>query len=323
MVLNRGIGFLHGTIELHWFGCLEVAMKRYFAALFIGCLLVLLSYFSLPNMAQAAYSVDPLRVEVNLNKPTSVAVVKVQNNGSESIRLKAYMEDWTLNETGDILIGEENTSGSLKSWVRFNPKEFEIPANQTQILRLALTPTMDVATGEYRGLLFFEDLKTQNTRLENDKGLGASVEVKQRLGIAVYAYKGSLKPSITLGQLTSAATPAGINTAITVENTGDKHGRVTASLLLSKQDEQGHYKPVKEIALNSLREMIILPRQKRLISALISPEADWPKLDKGQYQIELNLSVTGDAKQIEHSSSLVSQVVLDNPIIYSVKKPTK
>ncbi len=251
----------------------------------------ILSAFPFP--AEAAYTVDPLRIELDMPENTNVVTtsVRIHNNGTETIRLKAYLENWTLDEGGGLqLLTREKTSFDIAENVRFNPKEFEVAPNATQVIRLAISLPPEAKDGEYRGMLFFEDLKTESQRFTSNKGFGASVQIKQRFGMALYTYKGQPKPLPHLKTFDCRMESGKLKTAIELENKGNRHVRVTSSLLVFQKDAQGNKKPFKEIPINDLHDIIILPNQNRKIEQVLAPTEALSEFPAGDYQLELHFS---------------------------------
>lgn len=240
----------------------------------------------------AEYQVDPLRIEVTLPEGKSVGTtaVTVRNTGEDTVRLKAYLSNWVMDETGKIQFTEETVSDGIMDKVRFNPKEFEIPVGQAQVVRLAVSLPADSPEGEYRGILFFEDLKTTTQRLSVSKvGYSAAIELKQRLGIGVYTYKGKITPKPTLAQFGCRVDNGNLVAELTIDNKGSKHYRGTGTFLVMQKDATGKATPFKEIPLQQAQDILILGGKKQTLSQVLSSPKD-PLLPPGKYAIELHLS---------------------------------
>ncbi len=174
--------------------------------------------------------------------------------------------------------------------VRFNPKEFEIPAGQTQIVRIAVTLPPESADGEYRAILFFEDLKTTTQRLNVSKiGYSAAIELKQRLGVAVYTYKGKIQPSPKLSTFNTRMDNGSLVADLTIDNGGSKHYRGSGSFLVMQKDATGKTTPLKEIPLQQAQDVLVLGGSKQMLSQVLSSPTDMV-IPPGKYTIELHLA---------------------------------
>ncbi len=263
---------------------------------------VLLASLCVP-VAQANYSIDPLRVEINFKGKRRVATssVKVTNLEETPIRLRAYVEDWNLDELGGLtLVGTDDTWGVSKR-VRFNPKEFELQPEQVQVVRLAVSLPPTAPDGEYRGMLFFENLKSAQQRMALSNGYGATVEIKQRYGIAVYAFKNAdnSNPTIT----TASVAPENNKTVLelTLQNDGKRHTRMLGTVVISKK-EGGQLQPISEVKLQDLKDIVVLPGQARKLSVPLnqSPTNSMETVDwaPGDYVATISLKLKNNQGDI-------------------------
>jgi P pilus assembly chaperone PapD len=250
----------------------------------------------------AAYQINPLRLEVNYQpqRKTTSSVVTIQNTSDETLRLKAYLENWSIDEEGRIT--NEDSAYSLPSEsVRFNPKEFEIPPGESQIVRLGITLPENLTDGEYRKLLFFEDLKPKTQLIDTGNSkVGASIVVKQRIGLAIYVYKGQLQPAAKVEQFACTFTNGRLKPDIRLINPGNRHYRANGSIVIS-QLSQGKYVPVSEHSLQDLGDIIVLPASKLHVEPPVITEE---KLTKpGKYKVELSLADKENPKNLPLESS--------------------
>lgn len=261
--------------------------------------LLTVPYIILP--ALAGYQVDPLRIEMKISPRQRVGttVVTVRNPSDETIRLKAYVADWKLDENGGLMVLDEPPGPfSITQHVRFNPKEFELPPHQKQSVRMAIMLPPDAQDGEYHGMLFFEDLKTRTERMQtNVKGVNAAIEVKQRLGIAMYIYKGDVKPKVETGSFSCVPGENGkLKTEIVIHNNGNKHFRGTGSLFLTRKDAQeSDAKTHIEIPVLDYKNLVIFPNSKLVINEIINTQDKPYKLTPGSYNVELNIAAKDHA----------------------------
>ena len=246
--------------------------------------------------AFASYTIDPLRIEVTVPDGSNVATtsVSVQNLDDDPIRLKAYLQNWSQDEAGNVTLLDTPGPNDIAEKVRFNPREFEIPGKSTQIVRLAISLPDNASAGEYRGMLFFEDLKTESQLLKTAKGYGASVQIKQRFGISMYVYKGAPTPEPKLVSFNCSAINGKLVASIELLNQGNKHARLNAGLVLMQKDNAGNLKPFKEVPINEYRDIVVLPNNKRKVEQLIGPSENLIELPHGQYIVRLNVDSKED-----------------------------
>lgn len=262
----------------------------------------------LPQTAMAYYSIAPLRLEVQVPDKQSVATasVRVTNNGEEPVRLKVYMQDWTVNANGGLVIVPDPLPGSMIGFTRFNPKEFEIAPNSVQILRMAIAFPPDSPDGEYHSMIFFEDLKPAVQRMSTSGGFSTALEVKQRFGSAIYVYKGQVKPQPVLDRFECKAEQGKLKTWIDFDNTGEKHARLAASIVVMRQENGNTWKPVREIPVRHLQDIVVMPHQKYAIEQVLAPTQDSEPLPPGHYQLTLHVMSRNDksAKELKSETEL-------------------
>lgn len=101
-------------------------------------------------------SLNPSRLEVVIpagtEKTVGVAVDYTRDAPGELpiMRLAARLEDWILNEKGEIKTAPINTlPRSAASWITYSPSEFTIAPEARQILRFTVSVPKDTPPGDY------------------------------------------------------------------------------------------------------------------------------------------------------------------------------
>ncbi len=101
-------------------------------------------------------SLNPSRLEVVIpagtEKTVGVAVDYSRDAPGELpiMRLAARLEDWALNEKGEIKTAPINTlERSAASWITYSPSEFTIAPEARQILRFTVSVPKDTPPGDY------------------------------------------------------------------------------------------------------------------------------------------------------------------------------
>ena len=116
------------------------------------------TFFSVKINAQenGGISLLPNRIEVVIpagtEKTVGVAVDYTRDAPGKMplLRLAARLEDWALDEKGEVRTAPVNTlPRSAASWITYTPSEFTIAPETRQILRFTITVPKDAAPGDY------------------------------------------------------------------------------------------------------------------------------------------------------------------------------
>jgi hypothetical protein len=128
---------------------------------FIHGLIILFActFFSIEIFAQenGGISLLPNRLEVVIpagtEKTVGVAVDYTRDAPGGTLpllRLAARLEDWALNEKGEVRTAPVNTlPRSAASWITYSPSEFTIAPETRRIIRFTITVPKDTAPGDY------------------------------------------------------------------------------------------------------------------------------------------------------------------------------
>ena len=106
-------------------------MRQTLTAALIGAVLALVPAGS---SAELGLDVSPAKLEIVFVPGSSYNLpVTVHNNGQAPVHVLTSMSDFTLNEAGDYQFVKPGTVGySLMKFATVNPREFDLPANQSQ-----------------------------------------------------------------------------------------------------------------------------------------------------------------------------------------------
>lgn len=119
-------------------------------------------------------SVAPGVFDVSLDRPVTEEIIVV-NNSNEAIRLKVY-----TGKEGDV---EEKDY--LGEWIRVFPRTLSIDAQSERRVKFSVRPPKDTLNGEYKGLIFIEELP------EVVEGK-TTLTLAGRHGLTVYGIKGKV-----------------------------------------------------------------------------------------------------------------------------------
>lgn len=128
-------------------------MHQFKSAIAMLLLGIILTFLSLPISASSPMvEITPSRFELLIEpRGRSTQMISISNHGQKNLTLIATCSDWDIDETDSlVLLDEVTTSRSASNWLRFNPRQFTIPAGETQIIRFAVTVPPQIAGGEYR-----------------------------------------------------------------------------------------------------------------------------------------------------------------------------
>jgi hypothetical protein len=246
-----------------------------------------------PAIARAEYVIQPAYLEISVPKDKlfQMTTLRVVNRGDKSIRLKGVMQSWSLDAGGGLELRSAEEKDSTVHWFRFNPREFEVPPRQSQLVRLAVSIPPGTAEGEYHSMILFEDLQTQTQRFAISQGANASIEVRQRTGAAVYAYYGEAKTEPHVGELQTRSELGKLFTDFVIDNSGKRHARLKGTLILYKREQNDNLLPIKECPVHESKDLLILSGGKLNVSQLLlDGEPAASTLQPGRYLLELTLT---------------------------------
>lgn len=216
-------------------------MKR--RLLFLICTFMATLFAFLPVSA-LSLQVKPSRfvLEIKPGKQEGGAIV-VSNPSRDVLKCVAIIKDWDLDAVGNLtttLAGTMDTS--LRSWLKFNPRQFSIQPNGYQVVRFSVSVPKNATPGERRGIIFFSP------------SIGNSgMSVKTEVGVTVYI---AVEPAKRTFELTLEKTVLNkdqhIEINYTVNSTGNAHCRLTGKYRLS--DRNG-----KVVEEGGLGERVVLP----------------------------------------------------------------
>lgn len=152
-----------------------------------GSLAATTLFFSLP--AQAQVGLSPLIIELNAERGQAEGVISVINNTDEEFRARIYVEPFTYTREDGF---ETLTSDpdDLTPYLQFSPRELSVPANTTRRVRFISRFPPSMPQGEYRAVIFTENL------VEASTPDGAQVALRTRVGATVYVRNGELVPAL-------------------------------------------------------------------------------------------------------------------------------
>jgi P pilus assembly chaperone PapD len=180
------------------FNSFSPSIRNYRSVVTTGLLLPLLlgsTYFS-PLRANA-YTVGPLLTIIDVKGSQARATIDINNSGQESIRIRIYVEDFTYDRDQGFRV-TNNHPYSAVQYLQFSPRELTIPPQTTRNVRVNILIPPTAPNGEYRAVVFAEELKNEPKPPE---GGAAAINTKTRIGSIFFVNKGGSGADIAVNNM--------------------------------------------------------------------------------------------------------------------------
>jgi hypothetical protein len=232
-----------------------------------------------PAYADLSIDVSPLRLHVHARPGDEYTdAVRVVNSGKEPVRLRAYVEDWYLDEVGTPIFRPAGTlDGTASLWVEAAPADLLIRPGETEFVRYTIRIPEDAREGGYHGSLLLESLPLnraeQHTRM---------MFIQGRIACMLYVTVGDPQRSAVITALVPTERNGKHLVRLQVENTGADFIRLAGNL-------------------DFVEEEAILGEPLRLPDVPVLPGASrWVELEipADQYRAEALARVTIDLEGI-------------------------
>jgi P pilus assembly chaperone PapD len=240
------------------------------------CLLLLL----VPATAARArmdLELSPIRAELQIDAGVAETnVVQVRNVGDQPVRVRAYLQDWTLGRQGEPQFCRPGSQKkSLAPWLEINPTDFQIRPGQTGEIRYTITVPPGAASGTYWTALMVEGMPALTGPPSPKK-----MALHGRFAVMLYETVG--RPEIKAQFQDFQVTPGRqkLTFSLSLANAGQGHIRPRRSKILLR-NQQG-----QEVAQVEIPDAPVLPGSSR--------EIVWDqeiKLPPGQYLAEARLDI--------------------------------
>jgi P pilus assembly chaperone PapD len=165
------------------------------------------------SAAQAQVRISPMVIEAEANRNQAEGVINVTNITDEPFRARVYVQPFNYNrDQGFQTLSSSPTD--LSPYLQFSPGELVVPPATTRRIRLIAQLPPNLPDGEYRVVVFTENLKEIKTTDQN----GNSVKIRAKVGSTFYVRKGKVSPQLTVDS--SSFDPAKNQIKLLVRNTG-------------------------------------------------------------------------------------------------------
>lgn len=247
------------------------------------------------GIAQAQVSLSPLVIEVQARRGQAQGVINVSNTSNQPFRARVYAEPFTYSrDTGFKTL--TSSPSDLTPYLQFSPRELVVPPGVTRRVRLITRFPPSLNQGEYRAVIF-----TENLRQTTDDS-GNSVALKTRIGATVYVRQGDLSPNLSVEKGSWNQSQQQIQ--LLVNNAGEASVRPAVSWILKRGEtvvETGNIEPTGIVAESDRYFLLRYPNQDQSIPPAgeyqISGELLWSNQDRQEKApFKVNLTIPAHTK---------------------------
>jgi P pilus assembly chaperone PapD len=167
--------------------------------------MAILLLMSLSFGAQAQVGFSPQYYDLTLDEAQKTHAFRLFNMTKEDKQVRVNVVNWEFDEHNEIRV-LPGTDKSLDQWVVVNPVEFTIPAGQSQAVRFSIRPAVELAPGEHRTMLIFDEVpQPQAAGAVTAPGAQTALRARFQFRTAIYAQVGQVTRSADLSQANANA----------------------------------------------------------------------------------------------------------------------
>lgn len=217
-----------------------------------------------PASANLGIDVSPAKLDISIPPGMSYNIpITVRNSSTSSTHVQATMVDFGVARNGEYQIERVGSRPySLMKYASINPREFDLPPNTTQQVRLSVAMPAGGLSGEYAGIVFFQ------TRPERHAG---GVAFSARVATKIYnVIPNTAKTDGAITKMTALRGVSGETYRVLFRNMGNAHVYLRGTIEVKKNGST-----VERIAMPA--EILVERGGERLI------EVSGKKLEPGHY----------------------------------------
>lgn len=215
-----------------------------------------------PAVADLSLDVSPVRVQVHMKAGEEYTnAVRVLNDGKEPVRLRAYVEDWYLDEIGTPIFRPAGTLDRSSSvWMDVAPADFLLEPGQTKFVRFTVQAPAGMTDGGYQGSLLLETLPLDRTARP-----GMQMFIQGRVAVMTYVTIGNPRRAAEIRSMATVRHDGKNFVRMQIANTGEDFVRLAGDLtVVEGKDAVGDGSPVPDVP--------VLPGATRWVEFEISPD---------------------------------------------------
>jgi P pilus assembly chaperone PapD len=150
---------------------------------------------------------------------TRSAKVSLSNRGSESAVFRISFVEMMMTEGGQLVRVKDPTQAEMvaSSMIRYAPRQIEIKPGDTQVIRLSVRRSSDLADGEYRSHLYFRAVPPESSGRSVTEDTGGESGGLQIELIPIFGV--SIPIIVRSGELSASAGVADIELGAVPDNT--------------------------------------------------------------------------------------------------------
>lgn len=176
-------------------------------------------------------AISPSRFELSGRNTQRIGQsMDIQNLGSSATEVSVRTIDWSYSPEGHITYHDELLPSSCRPWVTLERKLVRVPARGKAIFRFQVDVPVDAQRGECRFMLAVEGVEPAHKALIENGGASLSLPVNGRIAVAVYIALNGAQPQLEMRSVGVKDVGGIRKPVVTVQNTGDAHGRLDGSL---------------------------------------------------------------------------------------------
>ncbi len=242
-----------------------------------------------PQIAQAQIQISPLVIETEARQGKAQGVINITNTSNQTFRARVYTLPFTYNQDGFEEL--KSSPQDLSPYLTFSPRELVLEPGQTRQIRAISRFLPSSAKGEYRAVIFTEDLQEITTTNSNQ-----TIGVTPRIGVTVYVRHGDAAPNLKVESASYNAQTKKIS--LQVKNSGNATVRPNIDWKLQNsagKQADGEIDAYTVIAEGKRNIQIDLPSDKKDISAgkyQLTGELTWREGDKDKslpFNVDVNI----------------------------------
>lgn len=243
-----------------------------------------------PEIVQAQIQVSPLVIEREARKGTARGVINITNKSDKTFRARVYTAPFTYDKNGFEEL--KSSSQDLSPFLTFSPRELVIQPGQTRQIRAISRFLPSSAKGEYRAVIFTEDLEEIKTTNGQQ-----TIGVKPRMAVTLYVRNGNVAPNLKVES--ASYNPKTKKITLQVKNSGNATARPKINWNL--KNSAGSIANGRENAYTVIAEaerniQIDLSKNEKEIAAgnyKLAGELTWREGDKDKslpFNVDVNVS---------------------------------
>ncbi|NJM19991.1 MAG: P pilus assembly protein, chaperone PapD [Richelia sp. RM2_1_2] len=257
--------------------------------------------------AQAQIQISPLVIEREAKQGKSQGVINITNTSNETFRARVYTLPFTYNKDGFEEL--KSSPQDLSPYLTFSPRELVLEPGQTRQIRATSRFLPSSPKGEYRAVIFTEDLKEIKTTNGN-----RTIGLTPRLGVTFYVRYGDVSPNLKVESATY--NPQTKKIVLQVQNSGNATARPKINWNLKNSEikvADGRTDAYTVIFGGARNLQIDLSANEKQIAAgnyKLSGELTWREGDKDKnlpFNVDVNISdkvVATDNKKASQQNRL-------------------